>query len=148
MKTLVQLCIDNLINNHKGYIGPLLSHDLYQMIKENEIRYNCNDLVTRMIKMETSYEQNPFVGYEHGIQSVIQSKLYVRNVQKICEERTKKGTYNVGYFLSPLVFYYMLQEDDIFTWFDGIKYINIHGTPNPNNILMKTIYLMIDAHWK
>jgi hypothetical protein len=42
----------------------------------------------------------------------------------------------------------MLQEDDIFTWFDGIKYINIHGTPNPNNILMKTIYLMIDAHWK
>lgn len=117
ISSLTQLCVDTICHENISYSKTKIPHELHVLIEKKCVEKECSNVVTCIKEIETNRVENEWVGYEEGIQSVIQRKIYHYNNGKKCEKSMKRGIYNYGLFGSPLVLYYLSQEPDFRSWF-------------------------------
>lgn len=126
MKSLFSLSFDVLVKSPEAhlreFLPPLLKEEYYR----REAQALCGNVVRERITAEESIEQDYFMGYMEGIHWNNQNKYHCAISALYKEKYVKRGVYNVGDIVPPMMIYYLKQEP----WFKK-EYI----TTGPNPLL-------------
>lgn len=95
-------------------VGVKMEAFIYQ---EDTIE-SCGKTVSHMILFEESQDEDPYMGFLHGIQSVNQRKQYVSSNAMYFEHNRRKDLNNQGFLNCSLMIYYLRDEPDFPKWWN------------------------------
>lgn len=142
MKTLQEICIPYL-SEYQLFIN--FGHtDLYQDFKQILIKFECGNIVAKILTKEQNLIQDPYIGYTTGILSVLQDKYFIQyNI--IDNEYHKQMPNIILYPRKDIILYYLLQEERYLTYID-IYHMVKKDTPGLNFIHVITTSRAIEYY--
>lgn len=108
------------------------------------VKASCGSCVTTQLQAERERMVDDFVGYDEGIQAVIQNHVFLSANALFFERQCRNGIFNCGHFEVPLMLFYVSQEQDFYSWFDVRTMSKTsHFQQNKNNVIQNACSLAL-----